>query len=137
MPTHQCKPGAAPLSATKAVTAAHTTPARLKFWGVRGSVPTPGPTTIHYGGNTSCIEIRADGEIIILDAGTGLRPLGRELAAEFNHQPLNLTLLLTHTHWDHIQCLPYFLPIYKPQNHVRILGYEGARQGLVSILANQ
>ena len=112
-------------------------PTRLKFWGVRGSIPTPGPTTVHYGGNTSCVEVRADGQIIILDAGTGLRLLGRQLVAEFDSQPLDLTLLLTHTHWDHIQGLPFFLPVYKPQNHLRILGYEGARHGLEVVLAGQ
>ncbi len=109
----------------------------VKFWGVRGSIPTPGPTTVEYGGNTSCVEVRADGQIIILDAGTGLRLLGRQLVAEFNTQPLELTLLLTHTHWDHIQGLPFFLPVYKPQNHLRILGYEGARHGLEVVLAMQ
>ena len=112
-------------------------PTRLKFWGVRGSIPTPGPTTVHYGGNTSCVEVRADGQIIVLDAGTGLRLLGRQLVAEFDTQPLDLTLLLTHTHWDHIQGLPFFLPVYKPQNHLRILGYEGARHGLEVVLAGQ
>jgi phosphoribosyl 1,2-cyclic phosphodiesterase len=112
-------------------------PTRLKFWGVRGSIPTPGPTTVHYGGNTSCVEVRADGQIIILDAGTGLRLLGCQLVAEFDTQPLNLTLLLTHTHWDHIQGLPFFLPVYKPQNHLRILGYEGARHSLEVVLAGQ
>lgn len=112
-------------------------PTRVKFWGVRGSIPTPGPTTVEYGGNTSCVEVRADGQIIILDAGTGLRLLGRQLVAEFDTQPLDLTLLLTHTHWDHIQGLPFFLPVYKPQNHLRILGYEGARHGLEVVLAGQ
>jgi phosphoribosyl 1,2-cyclic phosphodiesterase len=110
---------------------------RLRFWGVRGSVPTPGPTTVQYGGNTSCLEIRAGKQIIILDAGTGVRPLGRDLAAEFGEEPLDLTLLLTHTHWDHIHGLPFFQPLYQPQNRVHILGYEGARNGLKSVLSQQ
>src|ERR1039457_1240328 len=117
--------------------AAQPAPTRLTFWGVRGSIPTPGPTTVKYGGNTSCIEVRADGQIIILDARTGLRLLGLELVAEFDNQPLDLTLLLTHPHWDHIQGLPFFLPVYKPHNHLRILGYEGARHGLEVVLAGQ
>ena len=112
-------------------------PTWLKFWGVRGSIPTPGPGTVQFGGNTSCVEIRADGQIIILDAGTGLRLLGRSLVAEFDTQPLDLTLLLSHTHWDHIQGLPFFMPVYKPQNHLHILGYEGARHGLEVVLAGQ
>ena len=112
-------------------------PTRVKFWGVRGSIPTPGPNTVHYGGNTSCVEVRADGQIIILDAGTGLRLLGQQLLAEFENRPLELTLLLTHTHWDHIQGLPFFLPVYKPLSHLRILGYEGARHGLEVVLAGQ
>src|SRR5437016_6233408 len=112
-------------------------PARLKFWGVRGSIPTPGPGTVRHGGNTSCIEVRAAGEIIILDAGTGLRLLGRALLEEFGDRPLSLTLLLTHTHWDHIQGLPFFRPIYQTQCRLRILGCEGARKGLVGILSGQ
>ncbi len=112
-------------------------PTRIKFWGVRGSIPTPGPNTVRYGGNTSCIEVRAGGEIIILDAGTGLRTLGRDLLAEFADRPLRLTLLLTHTHWDHIQGLPFFLPVYRPACRLRILGYEGARKGLVTVLSGQ
>jgi len=112
-------------------------PARLKFWGVRGSIPAPGPTTVQYGGNTSCIEVRAEGELIILDAGTGLRLLGRALMEEFNDQSLNLTLLLTHTHWDHIQGLPFFRPLYQPHNRLRILGYEGARHGLGNVISSQ
>lgn len=111
--------------------------ARLRFWGVRGSIPTPGPTTVRYGGNTSCVEVRADGQIIILDAGTGLRLLGRELMAEFDSQALQLTLLLTHTHWDHISGLPFFLPVYKPQNQLHILGFEGVRHSLENVLTSQ
>jgi len=113
------------------------TPTRVRFWGVRGSIPTPGPTTVKYGGNTTCVEVRADGQLIILDAGTGMRLLGRNLVTEFDTQPLELTLLLTHTHWDHIQGLPFFTPFFKPQNHLRILGYEGARHGLEVVLAGQ
>src|SRR5688572_15767721 len=75
-------------------------PARVKFWGVRGSIASPGPSTVFYGGNTSCVEVRAEGEIIVLDAGTGIRELGLSLVKEFKRQPLHITLLLTHTHWD-------------------------------------
>src|ERR1044071_2889846 len=116
---------------------APATGTRVKFWGMRGSIPTPVPSTVRYGGNTSCVEVRAAGEILILDAGTGLRLLGQQLASEFDAQPLNLTLMLTHTHWDHIQGLPFFAPFYGPQNHLRILGYEGARHGLDNVLASQ
>jgi phosphoribosyl 1,2-cyclic phosphodiesterase len=104
---------------------------------VRGSIASPGPTTVQYGGNTTCVEVRAEGQIIILDAGTGLRLLGQRLMAEFQTQPIDATLLLTHTHWDHIQGLPFFQPVYKPQNHLRILGFEGARHGLDVVLAGQ
>jgi len=109
----------------------------FRFWGVRGSVPTPGAGTVHYGGNTSCIEVRAHNEIIILDAGTGLRGLGRELSKEFNSHPLQLTLLITHTHWDHIQGLPFFQPVYQEQNRLRIIGFHGARHGLRAVLTGQ
>ena len=109
----------------------------MKFWGVRGSIPTPGPATVYYGGNTSCVEIRADGELIVLDAGTGIRPLGLSLAEEFKTEPINLSVLLTHAHWDHIQGFPFFLPAYQAKNHLRVLGFEGARLGLASTLAGQ
>ena len=92
---------------------------------------------MRYGGNTSCIEVRADGQIIILDAGTGIRPLGLELAREFDGAPIDLTLLITHTHWDHIQGFPFFRPAYEPKNTIRVLGFEGALLGLGSTLAGQ
>ena len=113
------------------------TPPTVRFWGVRGSIATPGEATLKYGGNTACIEVRADGELIVLDAGTGIRNLGRKLAAEFKSQPIEVTILISHTHWDHIQGFPFFIPAYSPQNQVRILGYEGARVGLQSVLTSQ
>ena len=110
---------------------------RLTFWGVRGSTPAPGPSTVKFGGNTTCAELRADGEHIILDAGTGLRVLGLDLMQEFKDKPLSVTLLLTHVHWDHIQGFPFFQPAYQAQNTIRILGYEGARRSLQSTLEVQ
>src|SRR6266513_6360933 len=112
-------------------------PPRLKLWGVRGSLPVPGPATVRYGGNTSCVEVRADGEIIVLDAGSGIRLLGLALDKEFGPRSMKLTLLISHTHWDHIQGLPFFSPAYNSKNLIRILGYEGARAGLGTILAGQ
>jgi phosphoribosyl 1,2-cyclic phosphodiesterase len=113
------------------------TSTHIKFWGVRGSIPTPGPGTVRYGGNTSCIEFRCGKDIIILDAGTGLRLFGQSLLQEFKRGPLNLTLLVSHTHWDHIQGLPFFAPIYEPRCRLRILGGEGSRTGLENALTGQ
>ncbi len=83
------------------------------------------------------MEVRAGGEIIILDSGSGIRPLGRALAAEFKDQPLRVSVLVTHTHWDHIQGFPFFLPAYEEKNEVAIIGFEGARPGLQSALSSQ
>ncbi len=116
---------------------ASSTPARLKFWGVRGSIPIPGPGTVRYGGNTTCVELRADDEIIVLDAGTGIRGLGASLEKEFGSRPIKISLLVTHMHWDHIQGFPFFLPSYNDKNFVRIMGYDGAEAGLRDIFIGQ
>jgi len=105
---------------------ASSSPVRLKFWGTRGSIPVPGPETLRYGGNTTCLELRADGEIIVLDAGSGIRPLGVALQKEFQARPIKLSLLITHAHWDHIQGFPFFKPAYDPKNEIRIFGFDGA-----------
>jgi phosphoribosyl 1,2-cyclic phosphodiesterase/ActR/RegA family two-component response regulator len=112
-------------------------PAFVRFWGVRGSIPVPGPATLRHGGNTACVEFRGAGEIVILDSGTGIRPLGEALSAEFKDQPLQLTLLITHSHWDHVQGFPFFKPAYDAANHIRILGFEGAGEGLAGIFSGQ
>lgn len=109
----------------------------IRFWGVRGSIPTPGPSTVHYGGNTSCVELRLGGQLVILDAGSGLLAFGDQLLREFPGQALNMTLLLTHTHWDHIQGFPFFAPAYFPKNQLRLIGYQGAKQGLDKTLIVQ
>jgi phosphoribosyl 1,2-cyclic phosphodiesterase len=116
---------------------ASSIPARIKFWGVRGSIPVPGCDTLRYGGNTTCVEFRADDEIIVFDAGTGIRALGTALEEEFGPRPINLTLLITHMHWDHIQGFPFFVPSYNLKNCIRVMGYDGAGAGLRDILVGQ
>ena len=90
---------------------------KIKFWGVRGSTPTPERRNSGYGGNTTCLEIRLDnGTIIILDCGSGLRGLGNSLMREFGEQSLHAYVFLTHFHWDHIQGIPFFVPLYQREN---------------------
>lgn len=93
---------------------------KVKFWGVRGSIACPGPKTVRYGGNTTCIEIRTDNnELIVLDAGTGIFQLSQALLAEL---PVTANVLITHSHWDHIQGLPLFIPNFIPGNTLRLHG---------------
>jgi len=94
---------------------------KIKFWGVRGSIPVPGPSTVKYGGNTSCVEVSGDGgECIVLDTGTGSRPLGLDLA---RRKPIPaIHLFISHTHWDHIQGFPFFIPCYVPGTQIQVRG---------------
>ncbi len=95
----------------------------IRFWGTRGSIPTPGPTTVRYGGNTSCVEVRdSSGALLVLDAGTGLRELGISLMSSNGNKPFAIELLLSHLHWDHIQGIPFFRPAYVPNSTMRITG---------------
>src|SRR3954464_1634515 len=109
----------------------------IRFHGVRGSLPTAAPETMRYGGNTSCVEIRYRDELLILDAGSGIRTLGDDLIAAAGPDPVRATLLLSHAHWDHIQGLPFFAPGYEPRNHVRVLAGPGHGEELQRALANQ
>jgi phosphoribosyl 1,2-cyclic phosphodiesterase len=96
-------------------------PAYVKFWGTRGSIPTPASWTRVYGGNTACVEVRFDDTVFICDAGSGIRELGKDLLAR-TPSPKHLHLMISHSHWDHIQGFPYFAPVYLPAMQVRVYG---------------
>lgn len=109
----------------------------VRYWGVRGSIPTPGPTTVRYGGNTTCIEVRCDDEILIIDTGTGARSLGNQLIAEAKGAPLKLTVAYSHHHLDHVQGFPFFLPIYQSSTRLQIIS-AGPKAGITrSVLSSQ
>ena len=110
---------------------------RVRFWGTRGSLAKPGPATVRYGGNTSCVEVRtADGTLIILDCGTGAHGLGQAIMTE-EPQPVRGHLLITHTHWDHIQGLPFFAPLFVLGNIWDIYAPGGLGKRLEETLAGQ
>jgi len=104
----------------------------VRFWGVRGSIACSGPQTARYGGNTSSLEVRCGGRLLLFDAGSGIRYLGNRLAAE---APLDSDLYLTHTHFDHVCGLPFFRPLFQPQNTFRLwAGHLGGRATLRQVL---
>ena len=105
----------------------------VRFWGVRGSIPVSGPGYLRSGGNTSCLEICHEGERLIIDGGTGVRALGDALG----YQPVRLTLLFTHTHWDHIQGVPFFTPAYHPGSHLTFAGPTRDAGSLHQVLSSQ
>jgi len=107
---------------------------QVTFWGTRGSIATPGPGTTTYGGNTSCVEVRCATEIIIFDAGTGIRALGLALIKEFAGRPLTIHLFISHTHWDHIQGFPFFMPAYLASTTIHIYGSQGQGRPLERVL---
>src|SRR5271167_1228824 len=110
---------------------------RLQFWGTRGSLAKPGLTTVRYGGNTSCVEIRSSrGTLIIADCGTGANALGQSLLAA-NPKGVRGHILISHTHWDHIQGLPFFAPLFVPGNEWDVYGPVGLDQSMREALSGQ
>ncbi len=103
----------------------------ITFYGVRGSIPSPGPTTVKYGGNTSCVHVElSNSQQLILDAGTGMRPLGQKLLQGHN----GINIILSHGHWDHIQGYPFFAPIFQPDRQINVFtSDEGGHQLLCSL----
>ena len=109
----------------------------VRFWGTRGSIPTPGPGTALYGGNTSCVEVRTDdGNIFVLDCGTGIRELGLSLLEDATTPP-RIHILIGHTHWDHIQGFPFFTPVFLPGTEINIYAPLGFQKSLEDALSGQ
>lgn len=106
----------------------------IRFWGVRGSIAAPGPETAAVGGNTSCVEVTCGASRFILDSGTGIRALGDALMKQ---GPVEATLLLSHHHWDHIQGLPFFTPIYLPTTKLTVVGPQTDRLSNIDVLEHQ
>jgi phosphoribosyl 1,2-cyclic phosphodiesterase len=111
----------------------------VTFWGVRGSIPSPGPATVRYGGNTSCVAVRlADGSLVVLDCGTGARNLGLQLlGGPFGQGQGRASFLLSHAHWDHIQGFPFFGPFYVAGNAFTIYGGDRGSELLEAVLEGQ
>jgi phosphoribosyl 1,2-cyclic phosphodiesterase len=112
---------------------------KIRFWGVRGSIPVPGPTTNRYGGNTSCVEVRPrHGPQIIIDAGTGIRRLGKEMMQQaYGEGKGTAHLLISHTHWDHIQGMPFFAPLYQGGNKFFVYARQRDDTHLRAVFASQ
>jgi phosphoribosyl 1,2-cyclic phosphodiesterase len=107
----------------------------VRFWGTRGSLPVPGPLTHVYGGSTSCVEVRANGHVLVFDAGTGIRELGGTLMESGKPPPVHL--FFSHYHWDHIMGFPFFTPIYVPGAELHLYGETKNGQSVLEILSGQ
>ncbi len=110
---------------------------KVRFWGVRGSIAAPGPGTARYGGNTPCVEIRAADRLLIVDAGTGIRELGLALTKDAAGAPIEGSLFIGHTHWDHIQGFPFFTPLYLPTSRFSIFGMHGTTRSFREVMEGQ
>jgi len=111
---------------------------KVRFWGTRGSIAKPGPGTVRYGGNTACVEVRsAAGTLVVIDCGTGAHGLGQALLAEAGPRPLRGHLLISHTHWDHIQGIPFFAPFFVPGAEWDVYAPRGLALSLRETLAGQ
>jgi phosphoribosyl 1,2-cyclic phosphodiesterase len=106
----------------------------VRCWGTRGSIPSPGPTTVRYGGNTTCFEVRHKGQRLIFDAGSGIRPLGTDLVEK---GPNSIHIFLTHFHWDHIQGFPFFAPLYDPEDTIKVVGPKQRDIDVQNLFAGQ
>ena len=109
----------------------------VTFWGVRGSIPTPGESTARYGGNTPCVTIEHKDTLLIIDCGSGLRVLGNALLQKSKGQPIEADILISHTHWDHIQGFPFFKPIYQPERPVYMFPTMLKKNNVLSSLVEQ
>ena len=111
---------------------------QLRFWGTRGSIPSPGPKTVRYGGNTPSVEVRTPtGGLVLLDAGTGIRELGRALVDRANGSPITGDIFLTHAHWDHIQGIPFFAPAFQRGNRFTIWGAKSLAATIRRVVRDQ
>ncbi len=111
---------------------------KVRFWGVRGSTPTPSRQNLRYGGNTPCVELRTQsGELFVFDGGTGLRTLGKSLMEEFGHSSIQASIFLSHYHWDHIHGIPFFEPLYNPENSFFFHSYPSQDQSVQRALEEQ
>ncbi|MGH9862608.1 MAG: MBL fold metallo-hydrolase [Candidatus Acidiferrales bacterium] len=110
----------------------------VRFWGVRGSTPTPIKSNLRYGGNTPCIELRLkNDDLFVLDCGTGFRQLGKALAEEHGSNPIRARIFLTHFHWDHIQGIPFFTPLYHERNQFLFHGFYFQNESVQQALEGQ
>src|SRR5436305_15061753 len=107
----------------------------VKFWGVRGSTPTPQLENLRYGGNTSCVEVRINGQIYIFDCGTGFRNLGKQLLKEYQDRPIHAHIFLSHFHWDHIQGIPFFTALYSNSAYFLFFLWSWRRLGFKRSMA--